>query len=77
MGALRGARCIGPRECGFKKRGLGLMAGTHVSIRLKMPPMERREAGTPAQGVRRRKALTDGCALRRSIPSGLPEGNGE
>src|SRR6187200_2326766 len=30
--------------------------------------------GRASQSARRRKASADGCASRRSIPSGLPEG---
>ena len=36
--------------------------------------MERCEAGARAQRARRRKASADGCASRRSIPSGFPGG---
>jgi hypothetical protein len=37
--------------------------------------MERCEARARAQRARRRKASADGCASRRSIPSGFSEGN--
>jgi hypothetical protein len=37
--------------------------------------MERCEACALSQSARRRKASADGCASRRSIPSGFSEGN--
>ena len=40
----------------------------------KIAAMERCEARARAQRARRRKASADGCASRRSIPSGFSEG---
>ena len=73
MTALRGARCVGPRKCGFKKRGLELRRSVAPAER---PPVERRKAWCPDRKGRRRvplhAALYQG-AFRRSTP--LTRGN--
>ena len=72
---MRGARCIGRRECRFKKRGPGLMVGPIESTRLKMPQVERRgadasqDACTPSRGGPRKPP--QGVNMRKA-PSGAP-----